>query len=222
MIEQFLSILMIMLTFSQATLDGAVDQMSLGGNLMIANRQYLLSSTFVPENLVEPKVKKAGSGATICQVAATALEEMFKTAKSEKGYTLIAISGYRSYAKQKRIFDGNVRDDGYEKTITYSAPPGASEHQTGLVMDIGCPSNSYLTQAFGKTKEGKWVAENAHRFGFIIRYKEGWEDITGYSYEPWHLRYVGKEHAERIYELDIPLEYYIKALFEAKIQKMGK
>ena len=83
-------------------------------------------------------------------------------------------------------------------------------------MDLGCKRNSSLTESFGNTDEGAWVRENCARFGFIIRYKAEWTETTGYSYEPWHVRYVGEEHAQRIAEMDIPLEDYITQLRRAK------
>ncbi len=87
-----------------------------------------------------------------------------------------------------------------------SALPGASEHQLGLAMDVAQRNSSQLNSGFGNTEAGKWVAANAYRFGFIVRYQEGMEDITGYSYEPWHIRYVGKEYANEIYAFGQPLE----------------
>ena len=117
-------------------------------------------------------------------------------AYNEKGYELIARSGYRSYDTQVMLYDRYVKEDGVEAADTYSARPGHSEHQTGLTIDITSDSvHGGLTETFGETDEGKWVAENAHRFGFIIRYPENRVDETGYQYEPWHLRYVGTEAA---------------------------
>jgi LAS superfamily LD-carboxypeptidase LdcB len=143
--------------------------------------------------------------------AASALEEMFRAAKAD-GINLYAVSGYRSYARQEAIFASNVRKYGLEKANQFSAKPGQSEHQTGLAMDITCTSVSYgLTQRFGSTKEGIWVKENANKFGFILRYQQGKESITGYQYEPWHLRYVGKEAAKEITERNVTLEEYLGA-----------
>ena len=110
---------------------------------------------------------------------------------------------------------------GKTKALLLVAPPGASEHQLGLAMDLGSKKNTSLTESFFDTAEGKWVAENCHRFGFIIRYKEEWTDITGYAYEPWHVRYVGPEHAARIHELDIPFETYVAQLRQARYALLG-
>ena len=147
---------------------------------------------------------------------------MFQAAKDEMGYTLVAVSGYRSYGQQSAIFERKVKNVGKKAALLLVAPPGCSEHQLGLAMDLGCKRNTSLTESFINTPEGAWVAENAHRFGYIIRYKEEWTEITGYSYEPWHVRYVGKEHARRIHALDIPLEYYIAQLQEAQFALLGE
>ena len=84
-----------------------------------------------------------------------------------------------------------------------------------MAMDVGQRNSSAgLTSSFANTKGGEWIAENCWRFGFILRYQEGWEDITGYSYEPWHVRYVGPEHAKAMYEADVPMETYMEELRE--------
>lgn len=118
---------------------------------------------------------------------------MFDAAKKE-GYELAAVSGYRSYDRQKVIFDNEVSLKGERKAKEAVAYPGESEHQTGLAMDISSRSNGFeLNEAFGSTADGKWVQDNAYKYGFIIRYPKNKEDITKYEYEPWHLRYVGKK-----------------------------
>jgi LAS superfamily LD-carboxypeptidase LdcB len=140
--------------------------------------------------------------------AAKALEKLFSAA-SDAGYKLYGVSGYRSYATQKAIFDKRAAERGEEVANKTSARPGQSEHQTGLAMDISSKAVDYrLVTSFGDTAEGKWVKKNAHRFGFIIRYPKGKETITGYSYEPWHLRYVGITAAKYIYEHGLTLEEY--------------
>ena len=102
----------------------------------------------------------------------------------------------------------------------FVAVPGASEHQLGLAMDVNRVNAAGLKASFGKTKEGIWLAENCWRFGFILRYQQEWEDVTGYGYEPWHIRYVGAEHALRIRELNIPFEEYIEALRRLNEEKL--
>lgn len=216
MIERLVALFLMLLQLGLGAVNEYADQMNLGGTLFLVNREYPLTSAYVPGDLVRPNVSSTASNIRMRSEAAMALEEMFRAAKEEKGYTLTAVSGYRSYSQQNTIFKRKVDSVGKKAALLLVAPPGTSEHQLGLAMDIGCKRNSSLTASFGKTEEGKWVAENCHRFGFIIRYKEEWTEITGYSFEPWHVRYVGKEHAERIYELDIPLEYYCAQLRQAR------
>lgn len=154
-------------------------------------------------------------------VAAQALEQLFAAAE-EEGVILYATSGYRSYATQKAIYDRRVQERGKERTELTTAPPGCSEHQTGLAMDVEGQSTKGkgLTKEFGDSPEGIWLAENCYRFGFIIRYKAEWKQITGYTYEPWHIRYVGVEHAMAIKELDIPFETYIELLRGERVEQL--
>ena len=216
MAGKLLALLMALLSLGQGTVNGYVDDMSLGGNLFLVNLEYAITADYVPNDLVKPDVRKTNSDITMRADAAHALEALFAAAKEEMGYDLVAVSGYRSYGQQASIHERKVKAVGKKAALRVSAPAGCSEHQLGLAMDIGTRKNTSLTESFGSTPEGIWVAENAHRFGFIIRYKAEWEEITGYAYEPWHIRYVGVEHAERIYELDIPFEYYIAQLREAQ------
>ena len=123
---------------------------------------------------------------------------------SNVGYGLPLLSGFRSYNDQKYLFNSYVAKDGEAVASTYSARPGQSEHQTGLAFDIGKISDS-----FGDTDSGKWLANNAHKYGFIIRYLKGKESITGYKYEPWHVRYVGENAATEIYNMGVTLEEYL-------------
>ena len=140
-------------------------------NILIANKTYSLPSTYTPGLL--PELNNAF--------------EKLKNAAAEDGISLKIISGFRSYHSQNSIYNNYVARDGKKEADTYSARPGHSEHQTGLAIDV----NSLMFD-FGETKEGKWLQNHAHQYGFIIRYPEGKEAITGYRYEPWHLRYVGE------------------------------
>lgn len=210
---QLLALLLSLFSALNMSVEALTSDLSVGGNLILVNREYTLSAAYEPEDLVRPDVKRDSSSVMMRAEAAQALEELFAAAKSESSLTLIAASGYRSYRTQELIFERKIKNTGSrEKAMRLVAPPGASEHQLGLAMDLKCPSVSNLHSNFAKTKEGQWILENAHRFGFIIRYKEEWTDITGYAYEPWHIRYVGKTHAQAIYELDIPLEEYVALL----------
>lgn len=217
---RLLALFLALMNLGQGTIDRYEDQMSLGGYLFLVNRDYVLSSDYQPDDLVKPDVRCTYSNITMREEAAHALERMFQAAQAEEGYTLIAVSGFRSYGQQSAIFERKVKNVGKKNAMLLVAPPGASEHQLGLAMDLGTPQNQKLNEAFGDTKAGQWVRDNCHRFGFIIRYKDEWTEITGYADEPWHVRYVGVEHAERIHELNIPLEYYIETLRMVQYDKI--
>lgn len=153
--------------------------------------------------------------------AARALEELFRQAAAE-GIELAGVSGYRSYQRQEAIFNYRARERGEEVANRTSARPGQSEHQTGLAMDVSSASVGYaLIEDFGNTKEGLWLAENAPRFGFIIRYPKGKEHLTGYSYEPWHIRYVGVEAAQEIAARGLILEEYLAGIQQPQEEKLA-
>lgn len=181
--------------------------------LSLVNKEFFLAAEYEPEDLVRPKVAFSFGDEDIeksylRKEAAEALEKMFAKAEKE-GIYLFAVSGYRSYHRQESILHAEIEKVGEEKALEAVAPPGSSEHQSGLSMDISSESVQFqLTEEFGEKKEGKWLRENAHHFGFILRYPKGKEDITKYKYEPWHFRYVGKEAAIIIYENDWTLEEF--------------
>lgn len=135
--------------------------------------------------------------------AASALAQLQAAAQSA-GYSIPTVSGYRSYDYQAMLYNGYVQRDGQAAADTYSDRPGCSEHQTGLAFDVGAIDNNY-----GNTAEGQWLAAHCHEFGFIIRYQQGKESITGYMYEPWHIRYVGVNAATEIAQRGITLEEYL-------------
>ena len=180
--------------------------------LVLVNKERNLPADYVPDDLVPVDVPFSFSGDDPRRLmraeAAEALEALFEAAE-EADISLVAASGYRAYETQKWIFNRNVERHGEEAANRFSARPGQSEHQTGLAMDVTSAEVDFqLVEAFAETPAGKWLDENAHAFGFIIRYPRGAEDITGYQYEPWHLRYVGPEHATVLYEAEITLEEY--------------
>lgn len=184
--------------------------------LALVNKKNKLPSDYTPPNLVVPNVpfpfESYHSKKQMRNDAALALEDLFKKAE-EDNIKIYALSGYRSYKRQESIFAASVKKNGLEKANQFSAKPGESEHQSGLAMDLTSPSvNNVLTQSFGQTMEGKWIKANAYKFGFIIRYPKGKEHITGYQYEPWHLRYVGKEAAKEISDKNITLEEYFNEI----------
>ena len=189
----------------------AAPQHNVDGLLFLVNRDWRVSKEYVPATRA---AKVTGQLRTMREDASFALEEMFAACKEEIGVTLTSVSGYRSYGKQTIIYNNKLKrvNGSVEKADEYVARPGASEHQLGLAMDLGQQSSTSLTASFGSTKGGAWVRENCWRFGFILRYQEGWEDVTGYQYEPWHVRYVGTENAALIQQADVPLETYLQQL----------
>lgn len=197
------------------TVDGKNIIQNPANHLVLVNKQFSLPDGYAPEDLKKPNVKFSFGEQDIEKAylrleAANALEAMFTEAKNNEVH-LFAVSGYRSYDRQKSVFDAEVNKYGEEKAVQAVAFPGSSEHQTGLAMDISSQSANFeLTEQFGETIEGKWAAENAHRFGFILRYPKGKESITGYKFEPWHFRYVGKEAATILYEKQLTLEEYFE------------
>lgn len=178
------------------------------GLLFLTNREWRVSKVYQP---VLRETDVSGQQRRMRPDASLALEEMFAACAAETGVKLKAVSGFRSYEKQSTLYSNKLeRVHGSEaKADEYVARPGASEHQLGLAMDVGQSGKVNLTDGFGKTTGGKWVREHCWEYGFILRYDEGWEDITGYKYEPWHVRYVGKENAAKIYENVMPLETYL-------------
>ncbi|MBP3034795.1 D-alanyl-D-alanine carboxypeptidase family protein [Arthrobacter sp. zg-ZUI100] len=186
-------------TTVQRTIDNAADA------AVVVNKQRPLNPvTYVPENLVNVEGQQLRSD------AASALQQL-KDAAAADGVAMRVMSGYRSYEKQAGLYNNYVAQYGQEVADTISARPGHSEHQTGLAVDIASPDGTCSLQAcFKDTAAGQWAAANAHRFGFIIRYPEGASETTGYSYEPWHLRYVGTDIAGSIHSQGIAtLEEYL-------------
>ena len=179
----------------------------------------------VPVTLVKPDVQPTREAVSeniyMRPEAAAALEDLFEAA-AQDGITLYATSGYRSYSTQKAIFERKLERMDEKQANASVAKPGYSEHQTGLAMDIEgeTTKGTGLTEAFGESPEGIWTAEHCAEYGFIIRYPKGKTNITGYIYEPWHLRYVGKEAAAEITELGVTFEEYILAVRSERIETM--
>jgi len=168
--------------------------------LIIANKKHKLPDGYVPADLAYPEVDMRYNNWTMRWDAAVALEEMFAAA-AEEDVHLVMGSGYRGEEFQKVLYDGYVAEGGQSYADSISSRPGYSDHQTGLATDLcGQDSDYDLTQDFENTKEGKWLAANAHKYGFIMRYPKGKEDITGYAYEPWHFRYITKEEAQKLHD----------------------
>ena len=167
-----------------------------------------MDSDYVPNHLETINSKYSSGSRMLVQDAKVAFERMAADASLE-GFTIRAMSAYRSYQYQETLYQGYVKQDGKEKADTYSARPGFSEHQTGLVVDVDNGEIPYTR--FEEAKEFHWMMERAVDYGFILRYPKGKEHITGYTYESWHYRYVGREVAKKMKELDLTFdEYYVR------------
>lgn len=166
---------------------------------VVVNKLRPLSpKEYVPADLIVPSVAMRVEGAQLQRSAARALESLFAAAE-QAGQPLKLSSAYRSYNYQVGLYNGYVKSQGQSAADAVSARPGYSEHQTGLSADVGPLSGKCNVQTcFGDTPAGQWLAANAYKYGFIIRYPEGLTNITGYAYEPWHVRYVGTELAQEM------------------------
>ena len=178
--------------------------------IILANRQHLLSSDYKPGDLVNTTCKKSSDAGTpeLRQAASDAINAMFDAAQQD-GYTLYLKSAYRTYQTQKTMYNNRLdklgRDDGL---VSY---PGASDHQTGLGVDIlnyEWTKKDGMNKEFAKTKEAQWMEAHCAEFGFILRYMADKEEITGIKFEPWHFRYVGREAAAYIMENHLSLEEF--------------
>lgn len=172
-----------------------------GSPWWVVNKTRPLPEGYVPPDLVIPDVERRLSGTSQMQYSNQAvpdLKEMFAAASTDS-VTLVFGSGYRSEALQRQFYNGYVAEDGQEAADKLSARPGTSEHQTGLSFDATSTSQQcHLEECFEDRPEGKWLRENGYKYGFIIRYPRGKESVTGYSYEPWHMRWVGKELSQEM------------------------
>lgn len=188
--------------------------------LILVNKENPLPSSYTPSGLVDVTHTRAGYRTQqMVETAELALQAMFQDMKAA-GFTDVSVtSGYRSYATQNFLFEkyvtdemksGITRAEAEAKANTYSARPGESEHQTGLAVDMY--NTQGATQDFALTDAFAWLSENAHQYGFILRFPEGKEAVTGYIFEPWHFRFVGRYHATAIYRSGLTLEEYLETL----------
>jgi len=190
------------LTVEEVEIDGVTKSISNPNSIWIlVNKQNPLPRSYEPSDLVTPDMPRKGEHQQLRAEAARALTEMSKAADEEVGKPIQLVSGYRSYADQKEIYDRYVSKDGQADADTYSARAGYSEHQTGLAADLSAVNGKM--EKFGKSKVGEWTAENAWKYGFILRYTPENHNIVGYESEPWHYRYVGKELAKYYHDNNI-------------------
>lgn len=174
---------------------------------MLVNKNHSISADYVPGDLVTVDLPSTRD-TQLRRAAAEGLTKLFNAA-SNAGLELFCCSGYRSYETQAGLYSGNVDAYGVDGAELISARPGMSEHQLGLAMDVTSASVGFdLSESFGSTSEGQFINNNAHKYGFIVRYPQGKTDITGYAYEPWHLRYVGVDVATDIYNSGKTMEEY--------------
>lgn len=177
---------------------------------ILVNKYLYLGSDYIPNNLETISTNYARSGMMLVSTAKEKFEEMAQDAKKEN-IKIIAMSSYRSYDYQVKLYNNYVKSDGVEAADTYSARAGYSEHQTGLCVDVYDGILDYTN--FENSESFNWMQKNAHHYGFILRYPKGKEKITGYQYESWHYRYVGEEIATKIHDQKITFdEYYVKNL----------
>lgn len=184
--------------------------------VLLVNKENALPADYVPENLVMPDVAFAANTSDerrkMEPEAAEALEELF-AAGQQDGVQLVGVSAFRSYNTQSGLYYRSINRNGYDYASIYSAQPGKSEHQTGMAIDVSCSELGYqLYSRFAQTKEGIWLADHCEEYGFIIRYPDGKTDITGYAYEPWHIRYVGVQVAQYLKTHGITLDEYQGAI----------
>lgn len=174
--------------------------------IVLVNKNNKLSEDYKPKDLESISLKYAYEYKYLRHEAKEAFEKLSYDA-SLSGYRIIAVSAYRDYNYQDELFNYYVNEKGLEYALNCSAKSGHSEHQTGLAVDVEGSNFDY--DNFINSKEFTWMNKNAYKYGFIVRYPKDKENITGFKYEPWHYRYVGKEVAKYIYENNITLEEYI-------------
>lgn len=186
----------------------------------LVNLDNRLDSGYVPKDLRKLYGIPDGETVLLEWEAAEAFYDLYN-AMLEDGLAIIPLSGYRSYAEQVALFNYNVElhksegmsaEEAMEYTKGFVSVPGSSEHQYGRSIDVTLDGTT--DHEFHHTEQGKWLIEHAHEYGFVIRYPEDKTDITGINYEPWHLRYVGKLHAEYMHEYDLCLEEYVSLVLK--------
>ena len=176
--------------------------------LLLVNKTNSLAKDYIPHDLIEVSSKyKKG-----IKLDKKVYENFLKLQNDafKHGFYIDIMSGYRDYYYQEKLYNKLVYEKGFNYAISRIAKPGCSEHQTGLALDICVYKDDkcYVEDEITDFIEVKWLHQNCYRYGFILRYPFGKEDITKYSYEPWHLRYVG-EVAMEIYNKDITLEEFL-------------
>ena len=198
------------LNLDKETYTDTIPSTNLNTNYLLVNKFNYLDSSYIPNNLELLDNSYAKSGIYLVKEAKDNIERLISDAK-EDGMNIRVISAYRSYTYQENLYNNYVKNDGVENADTYSARPGYSEHQTGLVVDVTKAYDNFNN--FENTDEYNWMLENASNYGFILRYPKDKENITTYSFEAWHYRYVGVELAKKIKASNLTFdEYYVRYL----------
>jgi D-alanyl-D-alanine carboxypeptidase len=198
-------------TETPAVTDPPVTEVTL---LQLVDKQHALPTDYVPPELVPVPAAYVAPGysATLNATALAALQDMLNAAQL-LGYDVRVVSGYRSYADQQYTYNYWVEQLGQVEADRISARPGHSEHQLGMTADVGSAASGWdLTEGFGSTPEGQWLDANGAAYGFVVSYPQGKEDITGYAYEPWHLRYIGPDAAASYKASGLTLNQYLATL----------
>lgn len=175
---------------------------------ILVNKTNVLPSDFIPSLVNIPSSYAVSEGYRAHPNASEAFIKMVDAMYEETGLWMVVTSSYRDYEFQGRLYNNAIKSMGYEEAKMLSAKPGASEHQTGLAIDV--VGNGVGMYQFGETPQSKWVDQNAHRFGFIVRYQEAFIQETGYNPEPWHLRYLGLDLASKVYDSKVSYEEYLR------------
>lgn len=223
-----LTILMALIMALAAVTPAMADSADDNCRHMLVNKQHLLAADYVPSSLTPlSNYMAAGGNVTMTAEAAAAIGKMVDAMAAAGLTDIYGQSGYRSYSTQKMLNDNKIAyyrnlgygyEDAVELACTVVAAPGASEHQSGLAIDFTTSANGGgLTESFGTTAVGQWLAANSWKYGFILRYPADKTEITGYIYEPWHFRYVGEPHAEYMYKNGLCLEEYYDLLAQEDI-----
>ncbi len=179
--------------------------------LVLANKANYFPKDFVPINLVNPKTRYYGGGNRnqMRKIAADALDNLIYQASSQ-GINIKNVSAYRSIQYQAGLFNNYAKKHGIAAANKFSSKPQFSEHHTGLCADVSSPSMNWLLgKNYINTIEGRWLAQNAHKFGFVIRYPQNKYDIVGYTYEPWHIRYLGIPLASYLHQTNLTFEEFL-------------
>ncbi|NMD37438.1 MAG: M15 family metallopeptidase, partial [Christensenellaceae bacterium] len=196
--------------FISGSFNSTIPDKDINNSLFVVNTEFRLAEEYVPST---SKITSGEVTRLVRDDMLNPLKELLRASKNE-GAPLSIVSGYRSYRKQEEVFESKLEKvKSEEAALEYVALPGSSEHQLGLAADLSNNNWTGLNESFAKTRQGKWLDANAYKYGFIIRYMPDYVDVTGYNYEPWHVRYIGKEHSEKINSMNnIPLEWYVSLL----------